>query len=174
MQPVLKMNCLFKKYVEGDVFKFIKINKDNLEVLCRWILASVFLFAGFPKLFDIKKFAEIIDAYGLVPDSLLLVVAFTLALAEVISGVGILFNRKFALHIMAALLVIFIAILAYAIWQGFDIDCGCFSINDPEHSAFSGLRLAIVRDLFLLLPLLWLYWREFSSKIEKGVRIEKV
>ena len=61
-------------------------------------------------------------------------------------------------------MVVFICVLSYGIWLGLDIDCGCFGSNEPESSAFSGLREALLRDLLLLLPLLFLYARPIINK----------
>lgn len=135
-----------------------------LAAFCRWLVAAVFLFAGVPKLLDIDSFSKIIEAYGLVPEQLLVPVAIVLAVAEVVCGVGLLFKKKIALYSISGLMIIFIMVLSYGVWVGLDIDCGCFSTNDPEHKAFSGLRSALIRDLILLLPLSYLLWQESFKK----------
>jgi len=50
-------------------------------------------------------------------------------------------------------------VLGYGLWLEIDIDCGCFGKDDPEHKFFSNLKIASLRDLFLLLPVAYLYRR---------------
>lgn len=136
-----------------------------LDLLCRWLLAVVFLYAGIPKLFDLHGFAAVIGAYSLVPESLLYVTACFLVILEIIAAVALLFKKNFGLHLTAVLMTVFIAVLTYGIVMGLDIDCGCFAVSDPEYQAFSGLRVALVRDLFLLVPLLYLYMHAGTLKL---------
>ena len=42
--------------------------------------------------------------------------------------------------------------------------CGCFGKDEPEHKFFSNLRVAIIRDLFLLLPVTYLYWHGWLNR----------
>lgn len=134
------------------------------------ILAFVFLYGGIPKLFDISSFAKIIEAYGILPDILVYLTALILPIIEVITGIGLLFEKRLSYVSSAALLLLFIAILTYGIFMGLDIDCGCFSVGDPEHAAFSGLRTALIRDIFFLVPLLFLFW--YQIKFRKNVTQE--
>ncbi|GAB6191250.1 MauE/DoxX family redox-associated membrane protein [Desulfocastanea catecholica] len=124
----------------------------------RWIISLIFLAAGLPKLFDVRGFAEIIDAYALLPDMLLLPAAVVLPVVEVGLAVGLLFNSLKSKVGVALLLLFFIVLLAYSIGQGLDIDCGCFGPEDPEHTAFQGLRAALVRDIVMFVPLLYSFW----------------
>jgi hypothetical protein len=132
----------------------------------RGILGLVFLFAAFPKIFNLRSFATIIDAYGFVPEKALLPVALLIAVLEVASGAGIFFNRssRLSLFIISGLLFLFIGVLSYSLWLGFDIDCGCFGPNEPKHTFFSSLRSALYRDLFLLLPAAYLYWHGWQTQ----------
>ena len=127
----------------------------------RWLLASVFLSAGLPKFADPGLFAENIGAYGLLPEFLLLPVAILLPFAEIIAAVLLIRGNKQGLWLSAMLMACFIAILSYGIHLGLDIDCGCFGPEDPEHNMFSGLRTALVRDLALLVPLIYCFWHSF-------------
>lgn len=116
----------------------------------------MFLFAGIPKLFAVSDFAASIGAYGLVPESFLYPVALLLAVAEVGCAVGLLLRKKVALMLITGLMAIFIMVLIYGLWMGLDIDCGCFTADDPEFHTFSGIKAALIRDLLLFLPLLYL------------------
>ena len=138
--------------------------------LIRVGLAAVFLWAGVAKLLDPQSFARIIDAYGLVPEALIMPVAVGLPTLEVIAGIGLLFDIRGSLTIIAGLLVMFIGILAYGIWLGLDIDCGCFGAGDPEGHPHHGLRSAVYKDLLMMAGVAYLYlWRYRRS--ERPVRL---
>ena len=134
-----------------------------LDTLARWGLALIFLWAGIPKLFAPNAFAQVVGAYGLLPDPLILPVAVILPAAEVLIAFGLLVKHQRSLLAAAALLVLFIAVLSYGILLGLDIDCGCFGPEDPEHEAFAGLRLALGRDILLGIPLSFSIW--YNQKI---------
>lgn len=125
-----------------------------LDVAGRWLIGVVFLIAAVPKLIDCESFAGVVGAYGLVPDALVLPVAFSLPVIEIVLAVGLFLGSRICTVGAIVLLWVFILILGYAIWMGLDIDCGCFGPEDPEYTAFSGLRGAIVRDLLMMLPLI--------------------
>lgn len=129
-----------------------------LDLFARWGLAGVFLWAGIPKLFTPNAFAQVIGAYGLLPDPLILPAAIFLPVVEVAIAVGLLAKRRWCLLAAAVLLALFIAVLCYGIFLGLDIDCGCFGPEDPEHQAFAGLRLALGRDILLAIPLSFSLW----------------
>ena len=123
----------------------------------RWGLGAIFIYAGGTKLVAPEIFAVLIEAYGIVPDALLMPVAIVLPLMEVIAGIGLLFDIRGSLAIFTTLLVLFIAILAFGIIIGLDVDCGCFGPQDPEAEAFHGLKLSLYRDLVLLAGVVLLY-----------------
>jgi len=134
-----------------------------LDCGVRWLFAGIFLYAGFPKLIDPVLFAKVIAAYGLLPKVLLLPTAILLPLTELLAALLLFMNKKAGLWLTAGLMAIFIGVLSYGIHLGLDIDCGCFSPEDPEHTAFSGLRSARVRDFWLLVPLGYGFWYSLSK-----------
>ncbi len=128
--------------------------------ITRWVLGAVFIYAGILKLLEPESFAVLIEAYGIVPDRLLQPAAFSLACLEVAAGVGLLFDIRGSLAAIAGLLVLFVAILAYGLWMGLDVDCGCFGSNDPEAEAFHGLQAALYRDLLMFALVVFIFgWR---------------
>ena len=129
-----------------------------LDCLGRWSISTIFLFAAVPKLFDIQGFAAVINAYAVLPEILVLPTALLLPVIEIVLAVGLLFNHWQSKIGTATVLLGFIVLLSYSIGQGLDIDCGCFGPEDPEHEAFHGLRTALVRDIAMLLPLVYSFW----------------
>ena len=133
--------------------------------LARWVLAFIFLVAGGHKLTAPRSFAVIIDAYGLIPEVWVMPVAILLPLMEVLAAVGLCFDIRGSLTVIAGLLTIFMGILGYGIWMGLDVDCGCFGPNDPEGEAYSGIRPALYRDLVMMAGVIYLYaWRVISAR----------
>ena len=133
-------------------------------MLCRWVLGTVFIYAGTTKLIEPQIFATLIDAYGIVPEIMLMPVAVLLPLFEVIAGIGILFDIRGSLTAISGLLVLFLLILGYGMAMGLDVDCGCFSPGDPEAKAFHGLRQAFYRDLFMMVQVVFAFgWRKWNN-----------
>lgn len=127
---------------------------------CRLLFVMIFLWSGLTKAVNPAAFAVIIEAYGLVPDGLAGLAAVVLIAAELMAAVGLLFERKGALTAITLMMVLFIAVLAYGLILGLDVDCGCFGPDDPEAEAFGNLRTALYRDLLLLPAIGYLYlWR---------------
>jgi hypothetical protein len=137
---------------------------EGLYRLLSWVLGGFFIYAGIMKLLNPEIFATVLDAFGIVPQSLLMPVCIALPLLEVAAGTGLLLNIKGSLSIITVLMVLFIAVLGYGVWMGLDVDCGCFGPGDPEGEAFHGLRMALYRDLFILGGIAFLFgWRRYRS-----------
>lgn len=130
----------------------------------RWILGCIFIYSGTTKLLAPKTFAVLIEAYGLVPDGLIMPVAMILPAMEVVAGAGLMVDIRGSLAVIAGLLLLFIAILTYGILMGLDVDCGCFGPDDPEAEAFHGLRAALYRDMLMMATVGFLYgWRRYRN-----------
>jgi uncharacterized membrane protein YphA (DoxX/SURF4 family) len=123
-------------------------------------LACIFIYAGFIKLLDPRAFAHTIAQYDLIPEMLLPLVAVGLPALELLAGAGLIFEARGSLTIIALLLLIFLVILGFAIWQNLDIDCGCFTTD--ELAAQDGVITAFRRDLIMIGATLFLYWRRWS------------
>jgi hypothetical protein len=126
--------------------------------LARWSIALIFLAAAVPKLLHVSDFSAVIKAYAILPGALLLPTAIVLPVVEILLAVGLFANVWKSKVGSVVLLLFFLAFLAHAIWLGLDIDCGCFGPEDPEYTAFHGLRGALLRDLLMFLPLGYSFW----------------
>lgn len=128
------------------------VQKDQLRkfagLTLRWLLGGAFLWAGAVKLSNPKAFARSLDAFGLVPEPLLPVVAIALPLAELLVGVAVLRRWRGGLPAMAGLLLLFMAVLGFAIVQQLDVDCGCFSVAEQRQN--TSAKTAFARDLLML------------------------
>jgi len=130
----------------------------------RLSLACIFIYAGFIKLLDPRAFAHAIAQYDLLPEGLLPLVAVGLPALELLAGLGLIFEVRGSLTLMAILLLIFLVILGYAGWHNLDIDCGCFTADelDAQHR----VKTAFWRDLIMIGATLFLYWRRRSRAPE--------
>jgi hypothetical protein len=138
----------------------------------RWILGGAFIYSGASKLLAPTTFAVLIEAYGLIPDGMILTVAVILPLMEVVGGAGLMVDIRGCLAVIAGLLLLFIPILAYGILMGLDVDCGCFGPEDPEAEAFDGLRSALFRDMLMMAAVGFLYgWRRYRDVRPRTIRL---
>jgi uncharacterized membrane protein YphA (DoxX/SURF4 family) len=117
------------------------------ELIARWILGGMFLFACYHKIIEPAHFAKIIYGYYLFPDDTINLIAILLPYLEFIAGVALiigLYPRSAALIINAMLLAFIIAISINLI-RGHEFDCGCFSFG-AAGGTFSVLQL-LIRDI---------------------------
>ncbi|MEW5774295.1 MAG: MauE/DoxX family redox-associated membrane protein [Thermodesulfobacteriota bacterium] len=136
----------------------------------RVLLAGVFTASGILKLADPGALAATVKALGLAPGWAALPLSALLAGLEVLAGLGLLLGLRWSLPAITGMLLFFIAILAYALHMGLDIDCGCFGPDEPEARAFHGLWPALWRDLGLLAGAAWLHaWNRAHGVRGRGV-----
>lgn len=135
---------------------------DKSLMVARLVLGGVFVFSGGVKLLDPAAFAEIIDAYALLPEWLTVPVAWGLPVVEVIAGLGLMLGLPVALTAVTLMLGLFIFVLWFGILQGLDVDCGCF--GSAERATHESLRRAMYRDFGLLALALMLHMRNFSTR----------
>jgi hypothetical protein len=130
----------------------------------RWTMGVIFIYAGTIKLLEPASFAVLLDAYGIIPDPLIMPVAMVLPALEVAAGAGLLFDLRGSLSFITGLLVLFSVITSYGIGMGLDVECGCFGPQDPEADAFHGLKTTLLRDLMMLAAALFLFgWRRYRN-----------
>ena len=98
----------------------------------RLFFGGLFIYSGAVKLTDTASFAQTICAYRLIPDTLSSWVAIGLPTLEIITGLGVLLNRRWAIWMMLGLMILFLSVLSYGVSLGLDIDCGCFSAADTS------------------------------------------
>jgi hypothetical protein len=132
-----------------------------LYYLLGFAISGLFLFAAGNKLLAPQAFASVIDDFGLLPEILVHPAALALILAEIVLALGLLFNIRGALSGLTVLMLCFIAVLAYGIWLGLDVNCGCFG-SSAEHSLHpQSLHQALYRNLCILAGMLYLHWYRF-------------
>lgn len=140
-----------------------------LDLILRLALSAIFLVSGVAKLIDPQSFAVIIEAYGFVPELLVLPVALALPGLEILSALGLLMDQRGSLELMTVLILIFMGVLTYGIYLGLDVDCGCFGPEDPEAEAFHGLRRALYRDMAMMVGVIFIHTRRYLTKMRPWV-----
>lgn len=131
-----------------------------LETVLRLVLGGVFIWASLPKLDDPAIFASQVAAYGMLPQTFVDLVALVLPPVELLTGcmlVATKWSREAAL-VMLAMLAVFVVALVQAIVRGLDISCGCFADEALDHGT-PALAVALLRDLLMMAPLIWILYR---------------
>lgn len=125
-----------------------------LQLLLRVFLGGTFIIASLDKIVDPASFAASILNYQLVGFIPAMIVATILPWLELLAGLGLLlslFPRGSAL-VIAALMLVFTALVGIALARGLDISCGCFS-QDPAAGTIGLQKVAENVSLFLLASL---------------------
>ena len=122
----------------------------------RVALGGIFIYAGVVKLFQAQAFARSLSQFDLLPDTLVPMVALGLPALELLAGIGLVLQVRGSLAVISSLLLIFLAVLGYAILLDLDIDCGCFLLE--EIGARNSVKAAFWRDLVMVAATLFLFW----------------
>ena len=134
-------------------------------LLLRVAVGGVFVYAAWSKLRDPwTLFAISIDAYQVLPQWAVLVVARTLPWLELLLGVALVAGvfRRISTLAASALLMLFFGLMVRAYVRGETIDCGCFGPGE----AISPLTL--LRDGTLLAGSLFLMAMAWRRKPPAG------
>lgn len=105
-----------------------------LQLVARFGIGAVFLYAGFTKLHDPLSFTDSIATFSVLPVQLINVVAFTLPPLEILFG-GLLVAGVWmrpVLFGLGLLTAVFIAALLQGLIRGLAVDCGCFGSGEPS------------------------------------------
>lgn len=122
---------------------------DLLELVARWLLGAVFIYASYHKMIAPAQFAKIIYGYYLFPESTINLIAIVLPFLEFFCGASLIlgiYPRSAAL-IINALLLMFIVAISINLIRGKEFDCGCFSFNEQGYRYTTGEVL--IRDIAL-------------------------
>jgi uncharacterized membrane protein YphA (DoxX/SURF4 family) len=149
------------KRMNSVIFSCILTNSKRMissqwfYLLIRFIIGAVFIYAGFSKLIDPKAFARSISQFDIIPEILLAPLAIGLPALEFLGGIGLILNIRGSLTVIFNLLVLFILVLGYAIFNNMYINCGCLSTE--EINAHNNLKQALFRDFLMVAAACYLY-----------------
>lgn len=140
--------------------------------IVRISLGMVFVFVGLAKLLDPKAFARALSMYEILPEKVLPLVAVGLPLTEVIAGLGLMLNIHGTLTVIGGLLVIFVMVLYYGVFNGFDIDCGCSMPWEREER--TSLQSALYRDLIMIGMVMYMYLWRWVSPYKNNIKLKSI
>lgn len=121
-----------------------------LELLFRWGLGLLFLYAGVQKIMDPYGFAKTIYGYGILPGELVNLTAIVLPWVEVVAGGALVLGicPVSSAGVTSGLLCLFLVALVYNIARGYTFDCGCFGSGGDETTGWN----TVWRDVAMLVP----------------------
>ena len=128
----------------------VTVSNRVIVVLCRFLLAAIFIYAAVGKIIRPSEFADSVAGFRILPISLVNIFAIALPWIEVVCGLSLITGvllRSGGL-MLAGLNVVFIAAAASAMARGLNIECGCFTLSRAHDTVGWSL---IARDLGFLL-----------------------
>ena len=130
------------------------MKKNLLFLLLRLGLGALFIYAAFTKVGDLRKFAEEIANYRVLPAALVPASAAMMPGVELVAGALLCLNWlvRPAAALLSALLAVFIVALSQALLRGINLECGCF--GGPELATWG----TVARDAVLLIAALAVAW----------------
>lgn len=120
-----------------------------MTLALRLILGITFLYAGIIKASASQAFAIALLPFTFIDSMWTGPLAVGLAWMEILAGVLVLAPRIYeaGAAMIAGLCLVFIAVLSWALWNGYIVSCGCFG-EDMAPSA-AKMLLTIGRDILL-------------------------
>jgi uncharacterized membrane protein YphA (DoxX/SURF4 family) len=121
------------------------------------VLGGLFLYAGLQKYLHSYEFAEAVQAYQLLPGSLVGATAGALPWVEITAGLCLVvgLKRRSCLLLLTGLVAGFLVVIFITMARGLKIDCGCGLFFQRQ----VGLA-AVLEDVVLLIWAAGLYWWE--------------
>lgn len=95
----------------------------------RIVLSSIFLLSAVGKLIDIERYSIIpVFEFGILPSPVALVFGAALPFIELLCALGLAFGilTRLSSFGIAAMSAVFFFAKAFLLWQGYDVNCGCF------------------------------------------------
>lgn len=141
-----------------------------LTVRVQIALGAIFVAAAIPKIVDPPSFAHMIYNYRVLPGGLVNISALILPWVEVAAGLALILGLwvKAARNVIVAMLVVFIAAIAFNLMRDNAIDCGCFDVSlvgRTHEERIGDMRLVILRDVGMLLLAAQLWFAERRNSI---------
>ena len=120
-----------------------------MTLALRLILGITFLYAGIIKASASQAFIVALLPFTFIDSMWTGPLTIGLAWMEILAGVLVLAPRIYeaGAAMIAGLCLVFIAVLSWALWNGYIVSCGCFG-EDMAPSA-AKMLLAIGRDILL-------------------------
>jgi uncharacterized membrane protein YphA (DoxX/SURF4 family) len=128
----------------------------------RWFFVLLLAASSIGKLADMQGFYAVIKSYALLPEAVVPISAWALAIFELVLAIWLAIGKRInvAALIVIALHFVYLIWLAIALARGLDIpNCGCFGVFWARPLTW----FTPVED-FILLALAIVMWRSISQK----------
>ncbi|HQG31838.1 MAG TPA: MauE/DoxX family redox-associated membrane protein [Deltaproteobacteria bacterium] len=101
----------------------------------RIVLGIMFIYAGIEKAIDVSGFAGAVHNYRILPAWMVNPFAVIVPWIEIIAGLSLLSGvlLEGGALVISGLLFAFACALAFNLWRGLDISCGCFGASADGH-----------------------------------------
>lgn len=118
------------------------------ELVLRWFLGSLFVYASIHKIMSPAAFAKILYGYYLFPDFSINLIAIILPYLELYSGIFLLLGLypRSASFVSTGLIFGFIVAISINLIRGHEFDCGCFSFESTSQK--DATITLLIRDIF--------------------------
>ncbi|WP_460401593.1 MauE/DoxX family redox-associated membrane protein [Actinophytocola sediminis] len=138
---------------------------DGVGTLVRLGLGGVWLVSGAVKVSDLNQAYVAVQAYEVLPSSVVSVVAAAVPFLELALGVLLVVGLgvRVSAVVSAVVLVAFIVAVAQAWARGLSIDCGCFGGGGQVAPGETAYPEEIARDVGFLVLAGWLVVRPRSA-----------
>ena len=125
-----------------------------IGTVVRIFLGVILGWAGVVKIRNPEAFIEIVKAYNLLPEELVVLWGIFLPWIELVTGLFLFLGlwHKSAVLSSSGLFLLFAAAVGINILRGADINCGCFGFNDTN------LYVVLFQDLVFLLCCYFLFF----------------
>ena len=116
----------------------------------RLTVGGTFIWAGLVKLPESELFTQVVRSYDVVPEPLAAPFALALPWIEVSIGLCLVIGLwiRYSAMIVMLLIMSFIGALAWGLYLGLDVPCGCFGYDSDSTDV--SIAEALVRNTFIL------------------------
>lgn len=116
----------------------------------RLMVGGTFIWAGLAKMPEFELFAQVVRSYDIVPEPLAVPFALALPWIEVSTGLCLVIGLwiRYSAMIVALLILSFMGALAWGLYHGEDLPCGCFGFDNDFTNV--SIAEALVRNTFIL------------------------
>ena len=149
-------------------------SKKKFIIVLQIILGLVFLISGFTKLIDLDRFSEALANFKLINNEILNIVKYLLPILEIALGIFIISNLNSSLpsFISALILSFFTALIVAKLFEGEEINCGCFgALSSEKLNLFSVFRNIL---LTLVAILISAFYENMNIKNPQGFEIKDI
>jgi putative oxidoreductase len=164
------MVCDRAASVEGD--RGMKAPHNSLHnfivVAVALAIAVVFFYAAAGKIRDPLQFADSIAAFAIVPAVLINLMALTLPLFEILTGILLITPQTRGVGALAVALMsaVFFSALLSALVRGLTLDCGCFGSGAPSRPR---MWAELVLNVLLFGGAMLIYIRTMHRSLSRSI-----